>query len=84
MLSRQERDMIDQAVAQMAREWLWRVEPARNANPNRRLIELAANAQFPWFTSALISETKAIKKLTIVLIAVTTVLALLTLRLIIG
>ena len=53
------------------------------ANPGMKLTEIVKSGEpmALWFTYALIAETKTLKGLTVVLIILTAVLALLTLRL---
>src|SRR5437899_523864 len=73
---------FEEAVEQAAFEWIDKTAGGREANPNMRLIDLVPpEALSLWFTYVLIRETKRVGRLTLVLIILTAVLAVLTLRL---
>jgi hypothetical protein len=77
------RRRVEGAVEKAAEEMLDTYGPQIQANPNMRLTEIVkpADPMALWFTYSLIGETKTLKRLTIVLIGLTVVLAILTYRL---
>ncbi len=77
-----DRREIEAAVEQAAREELIGYRERRKANPTLRVADLVRSEPMAlWFTYALIGETRRLRWLTIVLIALTAVLAVLTARL---
>ncbi len=73
---------FEEAVEQAALEWIDKTSAGREANPNMKLIDIVPPEAFSLcFTYVLIRETKRVAWLTVVLIVLTAVLAILTLRL---
>ena len=83
LTKREVRRRVEEMVERAAGEYLETYEKPIRANPGMKLTEIvkSGDPMALWFTYALIAETKTLKGLTVVLIILTAVLALLTLRL---
>ena len=81
--NREKRNRIERHVEQMAFEWLDKYDGAFAANPGIKTIDiLQPEPKSLWFQYALISETRRLRWLTVVLIVLTAVLAILTTELV--
>ncbi len=67
---------------QAASEWLDKYEEPFRANPGMRVVDIVRQDVLAlWFTYGLLNESRRLRYLTIVLVVLTAVLAILTLRL---